>query len=227
MRRGWLSLYFLVSVVVIGAINPFLRSRHVDEAEFSPVGLAENVFVVKSRSSQCRSCGRALQRIAWLHDSQARAKQHRTFKQHARQSHNGSGYWYGFKLHAQGAQRGRLCAVRLTAANVDDRQLLEPLADWIETSSIVGDRGYISQERARELGQRGLHRYTPNRKKLKKLATPFQVAYLQARHRIEECFEFLKCCFGMIRSTHRAEHTFAIHLLVCLLAYSLYNSLFQ
>lgn len=63
--------------------------------------------------------------------------------------------------------------MRLTAANVDDRQLLEPLADWIETGSIVGDRGYISQERARELGRRGLHRYTPNRKKLKKTGDAF------------------------------------------------------
>lgn len=133
----------------------------------------------------------------------------------------------GFKLHAQCDQRGRLCAVRLTAANVDDRHLLDPLSDWIETGIIVGDRGYISQERARELGRRGIHLYTPNRKNMKKLATPFQVACLQARHRIEECFEFLKCCFGMIRSTHRAEHAFALHLLVCLLAYSLYNSLFQ
>ncbi len=157
----------------------------------------------------------------------ARAKQQRTFKLHARKSRNGSGYWYGFKLHAQCDQHGRLCAVRLTAANVDDRQLLDPLSDWISRGIVVSDRGYSSQDRARELGRRGIHLYTPNRKNMKKLATPFQVACLQARQRIEELFEFLKCCFGLIRSTHRAEHAFAIHLLVCLLAYSLFNSLFQ
>ena len=157
----------------------------------------------------------------------ARAKQHRTFKEHARKSRNGSGYWYGFKLHVQCDQRGRLCAVRLTAANVDDRKLLDPLCEWIEHGIVVGDRGYISQAKAEELGRRGIKLFTPNRKNMKKLATPFQVACLQGRHRVEDAFEFLKCCFGMIRSTHRADYAFAIHLLVCLLAYSLFNLLFQ
>lgn len=157
----------------------------------------------------------------------ARAKQHRTFKAHARKSRNGSGYWYGFKLHVQCEQRGRLCAVCLTAANVDDRRMLDPLCQWIEHGIVVGDRGYISKDKATELGRRGVKLFTPNRKNMKKLATPFQVACLQARHRVEEAFEFLKCCFGLIRSTHRADYAFAIHVLVCLLAYSFFNLLFQ
>ncbi len=91
----------------------------------------------------------------------------------------------------------------------------------------MDDRGYISQAKAEELDRRGIQLFTPNRKNMKKLATPFQVDCLQARHRVEEAFEFLKCCFGMIRSTHRAAYAFAIHLLACLLAYSLFNLLFQ
>src|SRR5438876_1221681 len=94
---------------------------------------------------------------------------------------------------------------RLMAANVADRQLLDPLCAWIEHGLVVGDRGYISQAKAEELGRRGIKLCTPIHKNMKKLATPFQVACLQARHRVEGAFEFLECGFGMIRSTHRAD----------------------
>jgi hypothetical protein len=47
----------------------------------------------------------------------------------------------------------------------------------------------------------------------------------QVRHRIEKLFEFLKCAFGLVRSTHRAAYVLPIHLWVCLLAYSLYKQL--
>ena len=60
---------------------------------------------------------------------------------------------------------------------------------------------------------------------MKKLATPFQLA-LQARHRVEEVFEFLKCSFGLIRSTHRADFALPIHFCLCLLAYSFFKLLF-
>ena len=42
---------------------------------------------------------------------------------------------------------------------------------------------------------------------------------------VEELFAFLKCAFEAVRTTHRAAHALPIHLLCCLLAYSLYKSL--
>jgi len=157
----------------------------------------------------------------------ARASQHRTFSGLARKSRNGMGWWYGFKLHVQCDEQGRLCAVGLSAANLDDRRMLDPLCHWMATGGVVGDRGYLSQSKAQELGRRGIQLITAIRKNMKKLASQFQVACLQARHRVEELFEFLKCCFGLVRTTHRADHAFAGHLLVCLLAYSCYKLLFQ
>ena len=53
------------------------------------------------------------------------------------------------------------------------------------------------------------------------IALPYSVM----GHRVEEEVEFLKCAFGAVRTTHRATHAFPIHLLSCLLAYSLYKSL--
>ena len=155
----------------------------------------------------------------------ARASQHRTFQAWARKSKTGSGWWYGFKVHVQCDEEGRLCAFDLTTATVDDRKLLEPLTRWMATGSVVGDRGYLSAAKAYELGSRGVYVFTGIRKNMRKLASQFQLACLQARHRIEELFEFLTCAFGLVRSTHRASYALPIHLLVCFLAYSLYKQL--
>lgn len=155
----------------------------------------------------------------------ARARQHRTFRAWARKSKNGMGWWYGFKLHVQCDEAGRLCGCDLTTATVDDRKLLDPLTRWMKDGMVVGDGGYLSQAKARELAQRGVYLLTPTRKNMRHLASQFQLACLQLRHRVEELFEFLKCAFGAVRTTHRAAHALPIHLLCCLLAYSLYKSL--
>jgi hypothetical protein len=155
----------------------------------------------------------------------ARASQPRTFRAWARKSKNGRGWWYGFKVHVQCEEEGRLCAFDLTTASVDDRRLLEPLTRWMPSGIVVGERGSLSEAKAYELGSRGVYVLTGIRKTMRKLASQFQLACLQARHRIEELFEFLKCAFGLVRSTHRASYALPIHLLVCLLAYSLYKQL--
>ena len=155
----------------------------------------------------------------------ARARQHRTFREWARKSKNGMGWWYGFKLHVQCDEAGRLCGFALTTATVDDRKLLDPLTRWMQDGIVVGDGGYLSQAKATELARRGVYLLTPTRKNMRHLASQFQLACLQLRHRVEELFEFMKGAFGAVRTTHRAAHALPIHLLCCLLAYSLYKSL--
>jgi IS5 family transposase len=155
----------------------------------------------------------------------ARARQHRTFREWARKSKNGMGWWYGFKLHVQCDAAGRLCGFELTTATVDDRKLLDPLTRWMKDGIVVGDGGYLSQAKATELAQRGVYLLTTTRKNMRHLASQFQLACLQVRHRVEELFEFMKRAFGAVRTTHRAAHALPIHLLCCLLAYSLYKSL--
>jgi len=155
----------------------------------------------------------------------ARSRQHRTFRDWARKSKNGMGWWYGFKLHVQCDEAGRLCAFDLTTATVDDRKLLDPLTRWLKDGIVVGDGGYLSQAKAKDLAQRGVYLLTSTRKNMRHLASQFQLACLQLRHRVEELFAFLKCAFGAVRTTHRASYALPIHLLCSLLAYSLYKSL--
>jgi hypothetical protein len=155
----------------------------------------------------------------------ARERQHRTFRDWARKSKNGMGWWYGFKLHVQCDEAGRLSGFDLTTATVDDRNLRAPLTRWRRDGIVVGEGGYLSRAKAKELAQRGGYLLTATRKNMRHLASQFQLACLVLRHRVEEIFAFLKNAFGAVRTTHRAAHALPIHLLGCLLAYSLYKSL--
>jgi hypothetical protein len=151
----------------------------------------------------------------------ARAQQHRIYRTWARKSKNGMGWWYGFKLHVPCDEAGRLCGFDLTTATVDDRRLLDPLTRWIKDGIVVSDGGYLSQAKATTLAQRGVYLLTATRKNIRYVASQFQLACLQLRHRVEAVFAFLKEAFGAVRTTHRASEALLIHLLCCLLAYSL------
>ena len=155
-----------------------------------------------------------------------RAIAHKTFAKGARKSRNRSGWWHGFKLHIQCDEQGRILCLRVTAGNLDDRRVLDEMTAWMTTGILVSDSGYVSQAKAEQLGARGVKYVTSIRKNRKKLATQFDLACLRARRRVEEVFGFLKCSFGLVRSTHRAPHALPIHILACVLAYCLFKELF-
>lgn len=155
----------------------------------------------------------------------ARVRQHRTLRDWARKSKNGMGWWDGFKLHVQCDEAGRLGSFALTTATVDDRKLLDPLTRWRKDGIVIGDGGYLSQAKAKELAQRGVSLFTSTRKNMRPVASQFQMACLLLRHRVEEVFAFLKNAFGGVRTTPRATYALPIHLLCCLLASSLYKRL--
>ena len=135
------------------------------------------------------------------------------------------GGWYGFKLPVPWDEAGRLCGFDLTTATVDDRKLLDPLTRGLQDGLVLGDGGSLSQAKAKELAARGVYLLTTTRKHRRPLASQVQVACLQLRPRVEEVCAFLKNAFGAARTTPRAAHALPIHLLGCVLAYSLYKSL--
>ena len=89
---------------------------------------------------------------------------------------------------------------------------------------MVGDGGYLSQAKAKELVKHGVYLLTPTRKNMRHVASQFQLTCLQLRHRAKEVVAFMKEAFGAVRSTHRAARALPIHMLCCLLAYSLDKS---
>jgi Transposase DDE domain len=217
-----LQTYHRREFPTLGAYSKFVEARNRYSVELRALGA---VVLHRNRHAQgaypiVRQDSTA---IAVCHV--ARAHQHRTFRAWARTSKNGRGWWYGFKLHVQCDEAGRLSAFDLTTATVDDRKLLDPLTRWMKDGIVVGDGGYLSQAKAKGLAQRGVYLLPATRKNMRQVASQFQLACLQLRHRVEELFEFLKGAFGAARTTHRAAHALPIHLLGCLLAYPLYKSL--
>jgi hypothetical protein len=59
------------------------------------------------------------------------------------------------------------------------------------------------------------------RKTMRPLASPFPLARLSRRQRVEEVFTFVKTACGAVRPTHRAAQTRPIDVLGCVLASSL------
>jgi hypothetical protein len=125
----------------------------------------------------------------------ARAQQHRTVRHWARKSKNGMGWWYGFKLHGQCDEAGRLCVFDLTTATVDERKLLDALTRWIPDGIVAGDGGYLWRAKSRDLAHRGVYLMTPTRKNMRHLASAFQLACLQLRHCVAKLFAFIKGTF--------------------------------
>jgi len=61
----------------------------------------------------------------------------------------------------------------LATATGDDRKLLEPLTRWLKDGIVVGDGGYLSRAKTRDLAQRGVYLLTPTRKNMRHLASQF------------------------------------------------------
>jgi hypothetical protein len=76
------------------------------------------------------------------------------------------GWYYGFKLHLAVNKKRQILGFYLTAANVDERETV----DWIAQElwgKLIGDRGYISTPLFAKLIQRGFKLITKRRKNLK------------------------------------------------------------
>ena len=156
----------------------------------------------------------------------ARARQPRLFPQGTRQSTQGRGWGEGFARPGQGEDAGGRGGVALPTATGAARQRLGPRTRGRNEGRVGGAGGSRAQAQAQERAARGVSRRTPTRKTLRPRASPFQGACRQVRPRGEERCEVWPCAFGAGRTPHRAPHALPIPLLGCVLAYSLYTSLF-
>jgi transposase len=93
--------------------------------------------------------------------------------------------YYGFKGHLLIDRSGRIVHVPLTAANIDERQVLPNLfgriAGWL-----LGDKGYLGQEWRAEAAAHGLHLVTPLRSNMNDPCEPKLIAwFMTVRRRVE------------------------------------------
>jgi hypothetical protein len=94
-------------------------------------------------------------------------------------------YYYGFKGHLTIDRAGRIVHFTLTAANIDERQVLPNLfgriAGWL-----LGDKGYLGEEWRSEAALHGLQLVTPVRSNMDDPCDPKLMAwFMTIRRRVE------------------------------------------
>ena len=147
------------------------------------------------------------------------AGHHRTMKGLAEWSKSSKGWFYGLKLHLSSDLEGRVLALRLTPGNSDDRGIFKKMNEKLK-GLFGADAGYISKELERDFfieGERAL--VTCSRINMKKVTTPFQIAILNLRMRIEIHFRMLKVCYGLVTSFPRSIDGYLVHYLAAISAH--------
>lgn len=150
-----------------------------------------------------------------------REKQHRVFNGIAKKAKSTIGWFFGFKLHLVINDKGELMAVKLTAANVDDRKPVPNLVKHL-VGKLFGDKGYLSQELFEKLFENGLQLVTRLKKNMKnKLMPVIDKILLRKRSLIETVNDQLKNISQIEHTRHRSIWNFMVNILGALVAYCL------
>lgn len=93
--------------------------------------------------------------------------------------------YYGFEGHVLISFDGIICGYALTAANVDEREVLPQMAIGLH-GLLIGDKGYISPPLKQELLLLGIDLQTPLRKNMQDLRPQAYVKQLMSSRRLVE-----------------------------------------
>jgi hypothetical protein len=150
-----------------------------------------------------------------------RISRNRVFKGMAARGRTSMGWFFGLKLHLVINHKGEIMAVKITPGNASDSAALGNLTKNIK-GKLYADKGYIGKKLFAELWARGLHLITGIRKNMKNYLMPWlDKIFLRRRFIIETVFDNLKSSMGIEHSRHRSPLNAMVHILSCLIAYSL------
>ena len=150
-----------------------------------------------------------------------RISRHKVFKGMAERGKTSMGWFFGLKLHLAIDRKGRIHGFKITPGNIHDTKAVESMTQHLQ-GLLFGDRGYLSKGLFESLYKRGLKLVTTIRKNMKnKLLTIYEKATLRKRFIIETVFDLLKNKLSLWHTRHRSPQNALIHMLACLVAYSL------
>jgi hypothetical protein len=149
-----------------------------------------------------------------------RIKQNKVFKEIAKRGKTSTGWFYGFKIHLIVSDSGELLAWQITLGNVDDRKPVEKMSKRL-WGKLFGDKGYISQELSKLLGEQNVQLVTKVRKNMKnKLMPLFDRLMLRKRAIIESVNDQLKNISQVEHTRHRSVWNFYGNIVAGLIAYT-------
>ena len=150
-----------------------------------------------------------------------RISRHKVFEGMAERGKTSMGWFFGLKLHLVIDRKGRIQGFQMSPGNVHDTKAVEGITKHLK-GLLFGDRGYISQGLFDSLYKRGLKLVTTIRRNMKnKLLSLYEKSTLRKRFIIETVFDLLKNKLTLWHTRHRSPQNAFVHLLACLVAYSL------
>jgi hypothetical protein len=150
-----------------------------------------------------------------------RISRHRVFHGLAARGKTTMGWFFGFKLHIIVNDRAEIVAVKITPGNVDDRKPVKAMTKGLK-GKLYADKGYLSKSLFADLWQDGLQLITGIRKNMRNYLMPFfDKLMLRARFILETVLDVLKQVQGLEHSRHRSPVNAFVHVLSCIVAYSL------
>jgi transposase len=146
------------------------------------------------------------------------ANKHKVMKMFARFDRSAKGTYFGLKMHLIADFARQILAVRFTAADVDDRDVVISLAKNLN-GVFIADAGYVS-EKLRKKFYRARKRIllVKARKNMRKMITGFQKKLYDTRMLIELNFRSLKMFYGLITSLPKSVDEYLANYIYSLLA---------
>lgn len=149
------------------------------------------------------------------------ANSHKTMKGTANYGYGSKGIYFGLKIHLISDFKRKILAIRITSANVNDRDMVIPMSKDLY-GLFVADSGYISEELAKEFYQENKRiLLVKPRKNMKKIMTKFQEKIYGTRMLIELNFRNLKMFYGLVTSLPRSISGYFANYIYALLAYQI------
>lgn len=151
-----------------------------------------------------------------------RKDSHKVAKGIAKMGKNWQGWHYGFKLHASVDQKGNLCGIVFTGADVHDIHGMKYILNEY-CKLAVGDTLYG----VKVMGRIMYEKYgtviiaPPHPKQRKKIATRWQHFLLHFRTKIESVFDVLKEHMHLVTSFPRSIKGYFLHYVRILIGYQL------
>lgn len=152
-----------------------------------------------------------------------RANRQKSLREHAEWGYCAAKdeHYFGIKGHIVINDDHRIVHFALTPANIDEREILPDLIGEIE-GLLIGDKGYISQEKSALLSQNGINLQTPLRKNMKENRPEKELNWLKRkRKRVETTLSTLQERLRITKiKAHNLWH-FSSKLIRKLIAYNL------
>ncbi len=149
-----------------------------------------------------------------------RIKQNKVFAEFARRGKTSTGRFYGFKINLIVSDSGELLAWQITLGNVDDRKPVGKMSKRL-WGKLFGDKGYISKELSKLLGEPNVQLVTKIKKNMKNKFVPlFDRLMLRKRAIIESVIDQLKNISQVEHTRHRSVWNFYGNIVAGLIAYT-------